>query len=69
MIKGADYISQPGKLCREKRGDYTDRYNMATYVAGSTVCANYPSKNHVAAATTNVYIPDTSLKIYRTKTR
>eukprot|EP00953_Heterococcus_sp_UTEX-ZZ885_P008872 5265-Heterococcus_DN1.PRE.24 len=66
--QGSDYISQPGKLCREKRGDYTDRYPMATYVAGSTVCAQYPSKTHVAAATTNIYIPDTSLKIYRTKT-
>jgi Fungal cellulose binding domain len=63
---GADSIAGP--LCREKRGEYTDRYNMATYVAGSTVCAQYPSKTHVAASTTNLFIPDTSLKIFRTKT-
>lgn len=38
---------------------------MATWVAGQTTCIAWPAKNHVAARTTNQYIPDNGLTLFR----
>ncbi|OQR90125.1 hypothetical protein ACHHYP_05801 [Achlya hypogyna] len=52
---------------RDARGAYTESAPMATYTPGQKVCLAYPAKNHVAAACTNEYIPDTGVRIYRTQ--
>merc|ERR1719333_1881284 len=38
--------------------------NMVSYKAGQTYTLAWPPKNHVAAACTNPYIPDTSLELF-----
>lgn len=64
--RGANYQQAPGApLCQQPKGLYSEAFPMATYRSGSTACAQYPAKNHVASKTTNPFIPDTEFKIYR----
>lgn len=63
--RGANFQASPGRLCQRPRGPYDPRFPMPTYVSGSDVCVQYPSKNHVASKTTNPFIPDNVFKIYR----
>jgi hypothetical protein len=44
---------------------YTTRYPKAIYEQGQTYCLAWPTKNHVAASCTNQYIPDTTMKLFR----
>ncbi|EQC39033.1 hypothetical protein SDRG_03985 [Saprolegnia diclina VS20] len=54
------------QCAKESAGAYTETAPMATYAPGQKVCVAYPAKNHVAAACTNAYIPDTGVRIFRT---
>ena len=38
---------------------------MATWVAGTEKCMAWPAKNHVAATSTNQFIPDNGLSLFR----
>jgi len=49
--------------CHAPRGVLPD-YPAARYRQGATIRLAWPSKNHVAAACTNPYIPDTSLELF-----
>lgn len=56
--------------CRTAFGDgtpYTTQYPMASYTPGQRVCLTWPTKNHVAAACNNQFIPDGGVKIYRSE--
>lgn len=56
---GFDYRPSLVAPCQWSRGTvYTEEAPQATYTPGQRVCLAYPSKNHVASATTNPYIPD-----------
>lgn len=48
---------------------YNDGDNpQARYTPGQRVCLAYPAKNHVASGTTNRFIPDSGMRIFRSGT-
>lgn len=51
-------------LCLSRPNTYTNALPMAQYTSGATECVAYPAKNHVAALTTNMFIPDAGIAIY-----
>ncbi|RHY32112.1 hypothetical protein DYB32_002859 [Aphanomyces invadans] len=52
---------------RNAANAYTASTPKAKYTPGQRVCLAYPAKNHVAAPCTNEYIPDSGMRIYRSK--
>lgn len=67
--RGFNYQASGGLACKTPKGvtgDYTERYPMARYARGQTVCVAHPTKNHVAAPCTNPYIPDHGIFFYIT---
>lgn len=63
---GFNYLVGSGSICEYPSHTYTAQFPKATYNANSRVCLAYPSKNHVASATTDKYMPDRGMQIYRT---
>ena len=64
-----NHLLQPGgPLCKtQDKTSYTSQYPKAKYVTGSRVCLQYPSKNHVASPTTDIFMPDGGMRIFRAK--
>lgn len=53
-----------GELCVDRPNTYTDAFPQPVYTAGDIITVAYPAKNHVAALTTNPFIPDTRIAMY-----
>jgi len=53
-----------GNVGRGLSGNYGGSNPLVSYQVGSTYTLAWPPKNHVAAACTNPYIPDTALDLY-----
>jgi len=66
--RDSGYENRPSadQLCLNSRtNSYSTDFPQANYISGQTVCVAYPAKNHVAAQTTNPFIPDNGVRVYR----